>query len=130
MIQEKDHSTSNYKMLWQIHCQSIMFNPLFHKVVHLFQISEVIMRPKGNLAKHFGALFMSPNENKPLQESFRHEHGKNFQHILELHTRPNCNVKVFEHLKEEMLHSCSHFHFAHVNIFSKHSCIPMLNNRM
>ncbi len=88
------------------------------------------MKLRGNLAKHFGALFMSPNENKPLQESFRHEHGKNFQHILQVHTRPNCNVKVFERLRKEMLHSCPHFHFAHVNIFSKHSYIPMLNNKM
>jgi hypothetical protein len=40
------------------------------------------MRPEGNLAKRFEALFTSPNENKSLQESFRDEHGKNFQHIL------------------------------------------------
>jgi len=95
----------------------------------MFQIFQIIMRPRGNLAKHFEALFMSPNENKPHQECFRHEHGKNFQHILQLHTKPNYNVKVFERLREEMLHSCSHFHFIHVNIFFKYSCIPMLNNR-
>ncbi len=82
------------------------------------------MKLKGNLAKHFGALFTSPNENKPLQESFRHEHGKNFQNILQLHTRPNCNVKVFERLRKEMLHSCSHFHFAHVNIFPNTHAFP------
>jgi hypothetical protein len=73
---------------------------------------------------------MSPNGNKPFQESFRHEHGKNFQHILQFHTRPYCNVKVFERLKIEMLHFCFHLHFVHVNIFSKHLCIPMLNKRM
>jgi hypothetical protein len=88
------------------------------------------MRLRGNLLKDFGTLFMSPNENKLLQESYKHEHGKNFQHILQIHIRPNCNVKVFERLKKEMLHSCFHFHFAHVNIFSKHSCIPMSNNKM
>jgi hypothetical protein len=29
-----------------------------------------------------------------------------------------------------MLHSYFHFHFAPINISSKHSCIPMLNNKM
>jgi len=36
------------------------------------------MRLRGNLAKHFGALFPSSNDYKPLQKSFKHEHGKNF----------------------------------------------------
>jgi hypothetical protein len=56
--------------------------------------------------------------------------GKTSSTSSQLHTRPNCNVKLLEQLKEEMFHSFFHFHIAHVNISSKHSCIPMSNSKM
>jgi len=34
------------------------------------------MRPRGNLAKHFEALFMSPNENKSHQKSLGMSMGR------------------------------------------------------
>ncbi len=39
---------------------------------------------------------MSLNENEPIQETFRHEHGKNFQYIFKFHIRPNCNMKLLK----------------------------------
>jgi hypothetical protein len=46
---------------------------------------------------------MSPKKNKPFQEIFGNKHGKNFKHIFKLHTRPNCNVKLVENIREEIL---------------------------
>ncbi len=81
-----------------------------------------------NFIRCFGTLFTSPNENELIQETFKHEHGKNFQYILKFHTRPNYNMKLLKCLTNKILHSSFNFHFGLVNIFSKHSNIPLQNN--
>jgi len=58
-----------------------MFDPPSHKAVQDKHNTLVSNETQGNLARQFGALFTSPNENKPVQESFKHEHGKNFQRV-------------------------------------------------
>ncbi len=82
-----------------------------------------------NLTNHLGALFTSLNENEPIHENFNHEHWKNLQHILKLHTRPNRNIKLFKCLRKKILHSSSNFHFGLVNISFKHFSIPLQNSQ-
>jgi len=89
-----------------------MFDPLFHNLSHIKQ-NKHISNPLSNngiwvkFTRHFGTLFTSPNENKSIQETFRHEHGKNFQYIFKLHTRPNCDMKLLKCLTQKILHSTS-----------------------
>jgi hypothetical protein len=94
-------------------------------IIHTFQIFKVIMVVGWNFTRHFGAFFMSPNQNESIQETFKHQHGKNFQHIPKFHTRPNYDMKLLKWLMEKIFHSNSNFHFGLINIFLKHSSIPL-----
>jgi hypothetical protein len=55
-----------------------MFDPPSHEVVQ-DKHNTFVSNPSNNnenLAKCFGTLFTSPNENKPLQKSFMHNMGR------------------------------------------------------
>ncbi len=87
------------------------------------------MGPRWNLTNRFGALFMSPNENKPIHKICKHEHWKNLQHILKVHRRQTYNINFFKCLRKKILHSNFNFHFGLVNISSKHFSITLQNSQ-
>ncbi len=96
IIQEKDQSISNSKGPCWFH----------HQLAKLILLSIVF-------------------PTTSIIHIFKHEYGKNFQYIFKFHTRLNYNLKLLKCLIEKILHFNSDFHFDLVNIFSKHSNIPL-----
>jgi hypothetical protein len=74
-FEEKNYSILDSKALWWVHHQLVMFDLLFDKVTHdthNTHVSNLLNDNRiwgCNFTRHFGTLFMSPNENESIQKN-------------------------------------------------------------
>jgi hypothetical protein len=82
LFKERNYSILDLEAFWWVHCQLVRFDPPSHKVAHdthNTHVSNLLNdnRTWGcNFTRHFGTLFMSPNENESIQKNYSMNIGR------------------------------------------------------